>query len=432
MSTSTFPSTAIYLSLASRYRVMRAAFYTPSVATRKAVVMGLPLMIWGDPGVGKTSGAREIGLVTGAPVEVFSPGERGEAAIGVVPVPAADGYLDTPLPRWAEKFVANDGFGYLVLDELPTADERVQPGMMAAVLERTIGGVPFGRRTRVIATGNPPEQTPGGHDLAAPLANRLVHLDWPSPTVEEWEGYMAVNETDAEGVEELPEELRARLSASRALPESEDAAEVEARVLRAWPGAMANALMRVGSFLRALPGHLHRMPDPGSTGSGQAWASPRSWDMATRALAGASIHGLTADETLALVAGCVGRAVAREFTHYCAKLDLPAAESVLSGDYVWDHAHDRPDRTRAILSGITACMISTPPDSPKFNAYGEVFWRYMLAIAEYTPDVVNRFAAAAGAARGVLRAGQPTGAAFVKADSMRVMTRITGTGIVKM
>ena len=32
---------------------------------------------------------------------------------------------------------------------------------------------------RVVAAANPPDEAADGWELAAPLANRLVHLDWP-------------------------------------------------------------------------------------------------------------------------------------------------------------------------------------------------------------------------------------------------------------
>lgn len=416
MTTTAMMHAPIILPIASRFRVMRAAFYTPTATTGRGIRMGLPLMLWGDPGVAKTSAARQFGDAVRAAVEVFSPGERGEAAIGVVPVPAADGYLDTPLPRWAEKFVRADGYGLLVLDELPTADARVQPGMMAAIMERTIGGVPFGGRVRVIATGNPPDQTPGGHDLALPLANRLIHLNWGHPTVDEFNMYMLGVDSDT----------------AADVQRDADPAAVEADVLRRWPAAFSAAKAKVGAFLAAMPQRLHQLPESGATGSAQAWASPRSWDLATRAIAGAEIHGLNIDETTAMIAGCVGASTAREFTVYAAKLDLPPAEKVLSGEVAWDAATDRLDRVRAVLMGVTGFVLSLPETDPRFNTLGPRYWALILRVCESTPDVALRFAGAAAARKGLMAAGGLSGRAFLDSDAMKVMHRLNKTGVARV
>ncbi len=78
---------------------------------------GLPLIIWGDPGTGKTSFLKDSAKRTSMAYERLSPAERGEGQFGVVPVPHTDGFLHYPAPAWAQRF---DNGGVLFLDEINT------------------------------------------------------------------------------------------------------------------------------------------------------------------------------------------------------------------------------------------------------------------------------------------------------------------------
>lgn len=362
------------LSIVARARMMHAMAFTPSVRNSNGVQWGIPVLFWGPPGTSKTSVFRQMARAARAAFFIFSPGEMGEGALGVVPVPAADGYLDTPAPRWSQPFTKDDGYGWLLLDEITTAGNTMQPGLMALLLERSIGGKSLGSRVRVFAAANPPDQTPNGQDLALPLCNRVLHLDWAPPTVEEVLSYLAT----AGSVEEVTRDD---------LPATKDPLAEEARVLAAWPSAFADAFGKVASFLNANAGYLHKVPSPSEPGYGKAWPSPRSWDMATRALAGASIHGLSHDETVALVAGCVGLGVARQFFTHCHTLDLPKTEDILSGALAWTARGDRLDRSFAILRSLTALASATPNDAPKFESYVVRFWGIMDETAQYRKDL---------------------------------------------
>ena len=52
--------------------------------------------------------------------------------------------------------------------------------MLRVVLERTVGDLRLPAAVRVVAAANPPDEAADGWELAPPLANRLVHLDWPT------------------------------------------------------------------------------------------------------------------------------------------------------------------------------------------------------------------------------------------------------------
>ena len=89
-----------------------------------------------------------------------------------------DGAVQMAPPLWARRLAAA-GHGLLFLDELTTAPPAVQAAMLRVVLERVVGDLSLPEAVRVVAAANPPEEAADGWQLSAPLANRLVHLDWP-------------------------------------------------------------------------------------------------------------------------------------------------------------------------------------------------------------------------------------------------------------
>src|SRR5215472_14459351 len=59
----------------------------------------LPPLIWGDFGIGKTTITQSLAAALDWDVEILRPAERGEGALGVVPIPSEDrSVLHYPLP----------------------------------------------------------------------------------------------------------------------------------------------------------------------------------------------------------------------------------------------------------------------------------------------------------------------------------------------
>jgi len=69
--------------------MLRLCLTTPGALT--------PVVV-GAPGIGKSQRVKALATSLGWDCEVLSPGERGEGAFGVVPVPNGDGYLLYPGP----------------------------------------------------------------------------------------------------------------------------------------------------------------------------------------------------------------------------------------------------------------------------------------------------------------------------------------------
>jgi len=352
-------------------RVLRVLWFTPGRRGR----WGLPVCWWGGPGVGKTTviehAAKEFGF---GHVETLSPGSRGEGAFGVVPMPTADGSrLLYPPPDWVEHF--RDGArGIVFVDEINRAAPAIQPPLLGLVNELQIGSSYLGGHVRVVAAANPVETAPGVYEMDPAEANRMGHLDWPTPSAEEW-GAWAISGCNGSG---------------DAAPLS--AAAEEARVMVAWPEALAVATGRVTAFLRSFPDLLCRQPPEGNPARGRAWPSPRSWELGLRALAGASIHRLDESDTDELLAGFVGAPAAQQYATWLSAARLPDPIAVLDGREPFEHDPDRLDRTAAVLGACAAMVV--PPQAEQRDRRAIRLWIIMGGVAQSAVDIVEPAAVA--------------------------------------
>ncbi|WP_240777725.1 AAA family ATPase, partial [Nonomuraea basaltis] len=215
-----------------------------------AVAANLPVILWGSPGTGKTSAVLALGRRLGLPVEVVVGSIREPSDFAGLPV-LRDGSTWFAPPRWAERLAAS-GSGILFLDELTTAPPAVQAAMLRVVLERAVGDLALPASVRIVAAANPPEQAADGWDLSAPLANRLIHLDWKISAASVAEGFAG------------------------GFPVPDPAGWSEPSAV-----AVGRARALVGAFLRVRPELVLAVPD----GPARAWPSPRTWELAATALA---------------------------------------------------------------------------------------------------------------------------------------------------
>lgn len=321
------------MSMTNIRKIIHASLFTP---TRSG--WGLPLLFWGKPGIGKSDIIEDVSTQVGFPLEVLSPGERGEGGYGCTPMPSGDGYIDYPAPRWSSKFNKEHG-GFLFHDEINTAPPAIQAPLLGLLLKRRIGGAILDGRVRQMAAANDVADAAGGWDLAPPMANRLGHLPWEAPSENEWTDWLMSN------VDDVPVAAESALS-------------IEKRVMAAWPNAWARARGLVAGFIRAKPANLHAQPASGSPEASKAWPSHRSWEAATRALASASVHNMSEADGDMFAAAFVGSGCLGELITYRKDADLPDPAQLLDGKISWKPDTKRLDRAFAVLGSTSSLMMS--------------------------------------------------------------------------
>ena len=325
------------------------------------VTAGVPVVLWGSPGTGKTSVVRALGASFGWPVEVVVGSIREPTDFAGLPV-VVDGGVRLAAPAWAGR-LAVAGQGLLFLDELTTAPPAVQAAMLRVVLERVVGDLELPPGVRVVAAANPPEQAADGWELAAPLANRLVHLDWP---------------VDAAAVAE-------GLAVGFPAPSAE-------RYSTPDPVRLVAARAAVAAFLKVRPTLVLQVPSIASM-AGRGWPSPRSWEAVAVLWGTCDTVGADPDVRAALVTGAVGEGAGIEFLSWLANADLPDPEAVLADPDSFE-LPERSDRAFAVLTAVASVAIAHG-DADSWAAA----WRVLAKATTAAPDVATLVAQSLAAAR---------------------------------
>ncbi len=145
-----------------------------------AVAADLPVLLWGEPGIGKTAALTQLAESLDLPLTTVIASVHEPSDFSGLPVvgddPAEQGVPLAP-PDWAVRLV-RAGRGLLFLDELSTAPPAVQAALLRLVLERRIGALRLPPGVRIVAAANPRSSAADGWELSPPLANRFVHLQW--------------------------------------------------------------------------------------------------------------------------------------------------------------------------------------------------------------------------------------------------------------
>lgn len=343
--------------------LLRAALFTPG--PRQS--FGLPLLLWGLPGVAKSAILRSLAAEYNMPIEVLSPACRGEGAFGVTPVPA-EGRMTYPRPDWTDK-LESMGRGIVFVDEINLAATHYAGALLGLLQDRVLGSHQLGPGVRVFAAANPIDlaAASGGWDLSAPAANRVGHLEWPCPTVAAWTDWLLTDNTDVVDII--------------------DPGIEERRVLEAWPVAWGKARGLVTGFLSSHATHLHALPTGGSTAMSRAWPSPRTWEYATRALASAEVHNLTESERDEFVGTFIGEGAASELFTWYAAANLPNSEDLLDGRVKWEYKPKRLDVTTAVFGSAVSVCVNTQDEILR-RKRSETMWSLLAQASDTAPDLI--------------------------------------------
>ena len=150
---------------------------------------GRPLLIWGAPGIGKTSIVKSFGLEDmGVPViEVILSLMEPTDVAGLPGAESDKKYGDVKrsvnyLPMiWPLDNGPDDKGGIIFLDEINRAHPSVQAAMLKVVLDREIAGANYKIPSKwlILAAANRPEDEPGGliRPMSFALANRFAQVN---------------------------------------------------------------------------------------------------------------------------------------------------------------------------------------------------------------------------------------------------------------
>lgn len=383
------------MSAADEARLILGAIAVAVQTPGSGGALGLPVLLWGPPGVGKTARINQLaealnfrlttvlasirgpedflGLPalqtdaeTGARVTIFVPPKWARDLVALNPdnldwytrrpLKPLAGLLSAPsstrapslppglpgLPATARpgtKPTVTLARGLLFLDEITTAPPRVLAGLLRVIHERVVGDIDLPLSTAVLAAANPPEQAVGEavQPLQPPLANRFIHLDWPEPSAQEWAQWIEGTAKRASGLSTADIDAALReyhLSLTLSHPAFLRVFLHVATVAKEW--FTVSGGKQATSFMYVLP--------KGEDEAGRAWPSPRSWEIGLRGFAAAQSLGRL-DIGRVLLVGAVGTHAAEAFLDHLATKALPAPQDALiaarEGTLLWLPGPDR-------------------------------------------------------------------------------------------
>lgn len=274
---------------------------------------GLPIntmpsvMLWGQPGVGKSQGIRQIAEliekktkkkvnITDVRLLLFNPVDlRG------IPTSNKDKTLAVWLrPKIFDMDNSEEVINILFLDEISSAPASVQAAAYQITLDRTVGEHKLPDNCIVIAAGNRVTDKSVSYKMPKALANRLLHIDIES-NLESWRKWAI-----SKGINEK--------------------------------------VIGFLSFSRSKLNEFNTKEDD------LAFATPRSWELVSNI-----INGFDGDfdSLMDLIAGLVGTGTAMEFRTWMSVYDkLPNIEDIFDGKKV-----EMP-KANDVLYALSTSMVS--------------------------------------------------------------------------
>lgn len=282
--------------------------------------LNLPVLLWGPPGVGKSSTVNALAEKRRWGMIDMRLGQISPVDLRGVPVPNHETKRTAWYPPAELPDEKRDGkYGILFLDELLQAPRDVQSAALQLVLDRRLGEYRLPPEWRVVAASNRVSDKAGTYQIISSLANRFVHIpvacSMPS---------LDINDT---GV------------------------EVSAEDWKKW--ALQNDVAEeIIAFINYRPNLLWRP-------TGQvAFPTPRMWgDYVNKIVKHTGLNQLA-------IAGCIGEGPAAEFVAFCKlRKEMPDPDAILKGEDV--PAPTRPDVTYALCGALAVRIINASKSKKK-------------------------------------------------------------------
>ena len=310
----------------------------------------VPVLLWGDPGTGKTRTIEAFARRSGWDTVSVIASIHDPTDFAGLPMRTDAGVVFEP-PAWARRTADSDAMSLVFFDEVNTATPATQNALMRVVLEGRVGDLELGESVRFAAAANPPSQNSAAWDLSAPLANRFAHLEWPV-SFEDWKaGYLG------------------------GWPDP-DPVDIDSNSIDPYSTELVKLMQT--SFLATRPALLCDVPDNGTAPRG--WPSPRSWERLADCLVIADTAGVTNEVRLLVASALVGEGPAVEYLAYLHNLDLPDPKDLLAYPAKFGELR-RTDQQLAALDAVVAVATADT------TCWSDAFRVCIVAASCGAPDV---------------------------------------------
>lgn len=276
-----------------------------------------PVMLWGPPGVGKSQIVAQVAERHGVKLIDIRLSQMEPSDLRGIPF-RADGAVEWAVPAMLPNAIRHGSEGILFLDEITSAPPSVSAAAYQLILDRKLGEYEVPAGWAIIAAGNRQGDRGVTYTMPAPLANRFSHYE-VDINLDDWVAWAYAHQIDE----------------------------------------------RIIGFLRFRQDLLFDF-DPAH--NPVAFASPRSWEFASRAL-----QKFDDQDQLLLGAlqACVGKAAGVELKAFVDSLDqMPDLDAIINGEEV--DAPKEIDLQYAVATALVGRAIRAKENGNAAEVHGNI------------------------------------------------------------